>query len=269
MVYKRIIPCLDVDNGRVVKGTNFIDIKDAGDPVALAKKYANDGADELVFLDITASSNKRAIVKDLVQAVAKEIFIPFTVGGGIDSLEAIQEILNLGADKVSLNTAAIKNPTLIRDASQHFGRQCIVVALDIKKIIPTAVKKPKYSHLMNHAMSASSTHTVFTHGGREDIGIDAIQWAKYCESLGAGELLITSMNKDGTNDGYDIDSLRAIKQTVSIPVIASGGAGTINHIQEALTVTDAALLASILHYDKVSLPQIKAKLVQANYQIRL
>ena len=269
MVKKRIIPCLDVDNGRVVKGTNFVDIIDAGDPIALAKKYEKEGADELVFLDITASSDKRSIIKSLVQQVAKEIFIPFTVGGGINNVETIQEILNLGADKVSINTAAIHNPGLINDAARHFGSQCIVVAIDIKRVSGSIQRVAKPDSQLNAIKSNETTIAdVYSHGGRNNCGIDAIKWAMYCESMGAGELLVTSMDADGTQDGYDVDILKEIKRNVRIPVIASGGAGSIDHIKDALLVADAALLASLLHFNKLSIPEIKDYLMSNTLNIR-
>ncbi|RAP24117.1 imidazole glycerol phosphate synthase subunit HisF [Candidatus Marinamargulisbacteria bacterium SCGC AG-343-K17] len=269
MITKRIIPCLDVDQGRVVKGVNFVDIKDAGDPVELAKKYANDGADELVFLDITASSDKRLILTEMVERVAKEIFIPFTVGGGINSIEMIQDILNLGADKVSLNTAALHKPHFIQEAADHFGSQCIVVAVDIKRVIsdhaPVFSDAPEYASLVSNAQTICE---VYSHGGRHNLGLDALKWIKTCEDLGAGEILLTSMDRDGTKDGYDTDMLAKVKDLVSIPVIASGGAGSISHIQDALNVSDAALLASLLHYGTLTIQEIKRELTSNSIPIR-
>ncbi|MGA0242339.1 MAG: imidazole glycerol phosphate synthase subunit HisF [Candidatus Marinamargulisbacteria bacterium] len=269
MITKRIIPCLDVDNGRVVKGTNFVDIKDAGDPVELAKKYAESGADELVFLDITASSNKRHILKDLVQQVAKEIFIPFTVGGGINSIEMMQDILDLGADKLSLNTAALHNPTLVQTASQHFGSQCVVIAVDIKQRTgppaPLFSDNPQLAHL---ASDTTTTREVFSHGGRKNLGIDALKWITTCADMGAGEILLTSMDRDGTQNGYDTEFLALARSQVSIPMIASGGAGTIDHIREALDVCDAALLASLLHYGTLRIEDIKSTLSHQGVRIR-
>ena len=269
MITKRIIPCLDIDQGRVVKGVNFVGIKDAGDPVELAKKYADNGADELVFLDITASSDKRMILKDMVQRVAKEIFIPFTVGGGIDSIDMIQEMLNLGADKISLNTAALHNPQLIQAASEHFGSQCIVVAVDIKR--RRLAPHPIFS---NHSMietlksNADTICEVYSHGGRRNLGLDALKWITYCETLGAGEILLTSMDRDGTKDGYDIEMLSKVKDLVSIPVIASGGAGSIKDIKNALDICDAALLASLLHYGTLTIDEIKTELNAQSILIR-
>ena len=237
MLTKRIIPCLDVADGRVVKGTNFVDLRDAGDPIELAQHYNNEGADEVVFLDITASSDKRQILKDLVHQTAQKLFIPFTVGGGINTVETIQSLLLTGADKVSINTAAIRNPALIADAANQFGSQCIVVAIDAKQV--------------------DDHWEIFTHGGRNTTGINAVDWAKHVEKQGAGELLVTSMDKDGTKSGYDVALTSQIANQVSIPVIASGGAGTVQHIIDALNVCDAALLASLLHFQELSIDEIK------------
>ena len=248
MLAKRIIPCLDVTAGRVVKGVNFINLKDAGDAVKLAKRYDREGADELVFLDITASSDKRGILMGLVERVAKEIFIPFTVGGGISDLDTIRSLLLAGADKVSINSAALSNPTLISEASLAFGTQCIVVAIDARR--------------------RSNGWEVYTHGGRKPTGIDAIEWAKTVTNLGAGEILLTSMDKDGTKDGYDIELVSAVGQSVSVPVIASGGAGTVEHIVQILPHCEAALLASLLHFGEVTLAQIKSRCQEAGLPIR-
>jgi cyclase len=269
MITKRIIPCLDIDQGRVVKGVNFIGIRDAGDPVDLAKKYADNGADELVFLDITASSDKRMILKDMVQRVAKEIFIPFTVGGGIDSIGMIQDMLNLGADKISLNTAALHNPPFIKEAADHFGSQCIVIAVDIKQ--RTAAPHPVFSNDPIYSPLKSDENTiceVYSHGGRKNLGLDALKWITYCESLGAGEILLTSMDRDGTKDGYDVDMLSRVKRSVTIPIIASGGAGSINDIKKALDICDAALLASLLHYGTLTIDEIKTELSDQSILIR-
>ncbi|RAP26042.1 imidazole glycerol phosphate synthase subunit HisF [Candidatus Marinamargulisbacteria bacterium SCGC AG-333-B06] len=254
MLAKRIIPCLDVNNGRVVKGTHFVDLQDAGDPIELAKRYDKQGADEIVFLDITASSDKRNILLDLIRQCAKNIFIPFTVGGGINDCETIQACLLAGADKVSINTAAVKNPKLIKEASYKFGSQCITVAIDAKKISKTS--NTSY-HEPSVQCDNASVWEVFTHGGRNPTGIDAIKWANYIASLGAGELLVTSMDKDGTNTGYDEPLTKAIASAVLIPVIASGGAGTLDHISAILNHADAALLASLLHYNKTTISNIK------------
>jgi len=251
MLAKRIIPCLDVTEGRVVKGTKFVDLKDAGDPVELAAYYDKEGADELVFLDITASSDKRYIMLDVVRRVAEKIFIPFTVGGGIKDLETMREILAGGADKVSVNTAAINDPNLIKIAAEKFGSQCVVIAIDAKK---TADKKWE----------------VYTHGGRTPTGIDAVEWAAKAEKLGAGEVLLTSMDRDGTKIGYELELTRSIADAVEIPVIASGGAGSLEHIYEAFVrgKADAALLASVLHYRETTIKEIKDYLGSRGITVR-
>ncbi len=256
MLAKRIIPCLDVTNGRVVKGVNFVDLQDAGDPVELAKRYNEEGADELVFLDITASSDKRNILKDLVERTAECIFIPFTVGGGINDIDTIKAVLNAGADKVSINTAALHNPGLISEGSNRFGAQCIVTAIDARQVrhdtsIPALIPEL--------ALDATSRWEVYTHGGRKPTGIDAVKWAKYTQELGSGEILLTSMDRDGTKAGYDLELTKAVSQATSIPVIASGGAGTLEHITEVLQYCDAALLASLLHYRELTVSDIKGE----------
>ena len=253
MLTKRIIPCFDVDRGRVVKGVSFVDLRDAGDPVELAKLYNQEGADELVFLDITASSDDRKTVYDMVAATADQVFIPFTVGGGIRSTEDVKIMLELGADKVSINTAAIENPTLIRDAAYRFGSQCIVVAIDAQKVAGT-----------------SSDWQVYTHGGREPTGIGAVEWASEVVTQGAGELLVTSMDADGRQDGYDTELLQAINKAVNVPVIASGGAGGPAHMKDALVdgKADAVLAASIFHFGTYSIRQVKAYLADAGVPIR-
>ncbi len=250
MLKKRIIPCLDVKEGRVVKGVNFVDLVDAGDPVELAKFYDQEGADELVFLDITASSDKRSIMIEVVSKVAEQVFIPFTVGGGINDLETIRQILSSGADKVSINTAAVKAPRFIKQAAEKFGSQCIVVAIDSK--------------------FNGSFFEVYTHGGRTPTGLDAVEWAKKVEELGAGEILLTSMDRDGTNIGYDLEVTSKISASVGIPVIASGGAGSSSHILEAFAKSgaDAALLASTLHYGRLRIADIKAFLSQSGVPVR-
>ena len=252
MLTKRIIPCLDVKDGRVVKGVNFVDLTDAGDPVECAAVYNREGADELVFLDITASSDQRRTVVDMVRAVAREVFIPFTVGGGIRSVEDMKEILREGADKISINTSAVKNPDLIREGAEKFGRQCIVVAIDARR------------------RKEGSGWTVYIKGGREDTGLDAVEWARKAEALGAGEILLTSMDGDGTKAGYDILLTRAISEAVGIPVIASGGAGTPEHFADALTEgkADAALAASLFHFHELSIAEVKHFLAGKGIPVR-
>lgn len=253
MFTKRIIPCLDVHNGRVVKGVNFVDLKDAGDPVEIAKAYDKAGADELIFLDITASSDARETVVDLVREVAKCVFIPFTVGGGIRTVEDFRTLLREGADKISINSSAINTPELISEAAAKFGSQCVVVAIDAKK------------------RADGSGWNVYKNGGRIDVGLDAVEWAKKAEQLGAGEILLTSMDCDGTKNGYDLELTRAIAQSVSIPVIASGGAGKIEHFKDALTIgkADAALAASLFHYKELEIRQVKEYLQNEGVSVRL
>jgi len=248
---KRIIPCLDVDQGRVVKGIKFVDIRDAGDPVEMAQLYDQKGADELVFLDITASSDKRNIMVDVVERTGDVVFIPFTVGGGLRNIEDIKAILRAGADKISLNTSAVQNPDLIKESSRMFGSQCIVLAIDAKR--------------------KGNSWEVYTHGGRTPTGIDAVEWSQKAENLGCGEILLTSMDADGTKDGYDIPLTKAISEAVNIPVIASGGAGNAEHIYEALTKgkADAALAASIFHYEEHSIRKVKEYLRSKNVSVRL
>ena len=253
MFTKRIIPCLDVNAGRVVKGVNFVDLKDAGDPVEIAKAYDKAGADELVFLDITASSDERGTVVDMVRQVAECVFIPFTVGGGIRTVDDFRAILREGADKVSINSSAINTPELISDAADKFGSQCVVVAIDAKK------------------RKDGAGGNIYKNGGRIDVGIDAIEWARKVERLGAGEILLTSMDCDGTKAGYDLDLTRAIAENVSIPVIASGGAGKLEHFKEALTEgkADAALAASLFHYKELEIRQVKEYLRKEGVPVRL
>ena len=251
---KRIIPCLDVDHGKVVKGINFLNIRKAGDPVELAKRYDDEGADELVFLDITASSEKREILREVVEGVATEIDIPFTVGGGIRSVSDARLVLCSGADKVSINTAAVENPSIITKLAQIFGQQCIVVALDAKRRY-----EERENRIMVETREGLVWFEVYTYGGRKPTGLDAIRWGIQAEELGAGELLVTSMDKDGTEDGYDLDLTRAISERVNVPVIASGGAGKPEHFLEAFTdgKADAALAASVFHYNKYPVPVVK------------
>ncbi|MFZ5595415.1 MAG: imidazole glycerol phosphate synthase subunit HisF [Bacillota bacterium] len=252
MLTKRIIPCLDVTGGRVVKGTNFVNLRDAGDPVELAAFYDREGADELVFLDITASAEGRKTVLDMVYRTAGEVFIPYTVGGGISTLEDIRALLSAGADKVSMNTAAVKDANLVARASERFGSQCVVVAIDAKR-------------------SGRGKWEVYVHGGRTPTGIDAVEWAVKVESLGAGEILLTSMDRDGTKDGYDLELTRAIARAVKIPVIASGGVGTLEHIADGLTEgeADAALAASIFHFGEYSIREVKEYLRDRGVAVRI
>ncbi|MDD6036942.1 MAG: imidazole glycerol phosphate synthase subunit HisF [Lachnospiraceae bacterium] len=253
MFTKRIIPCLDVHNGRVVKGINFVNLRDAGDPVEVGAAYDAAGADELVFLDITASSDARAIKLDMVRRVAERVFIPFTVGGGIRTVDDFKEILREGADKIAVNTAAILNPRLIADAADKFGSQCVVVAIDAKR------------------REDGSGWNIYKNGGRVDMGIDAVEWAVQAHKLGAGEFLVTSMDKDGTKDGYDLELTRQIAEAVSVPVIASGGAGTKEHFYDALTEgkADAALAASLFHYKELEISEVKAYLRGRGVSVRL
>ncbi|MBR2407700.1 MAG: imidazole glycerol phosphate synthase subunit HisF [Lachnospiraceae bacterium] len=253
MFTKRIIPCLDVHNGRVVKGINFVNLRDAGDPVEVGAAYDAAGADELVFLDITASSDARAIKLDMVRRVAERVFIPFTVGGGIRTVDDFKEILREGADKIAVNTAAILNPRLIADAADKFGSQCVVVAIDAKR------------------REDGSGWNIYKNGGRVDMGIDAVEWAIEAHKLGAGEFLVTSMDKDGTKDGYDLELTRQIAEAVSVPVIASGGAGTKAHFYDALTEgkADAALAASLFHYKELEINEVKEYLRGRNVSVRL
>ncbi len=253
MFTKRIIPCLDVKNGRVVKGVNFVDLRDAGDPVEIAAAYDRAGADELVFLDITASSDARNTVVDMVRRVAETVFITFTVGGGIRTVEDFRLLLREGADKISINSSAIQNPALISDAADKFGRQCVVVAIDAKR-------RPD-----------GSGWNIYKNGGRIDMGIDAVEWAMEADRRGAGEILLTSMDCDGTKSGYDLELTRTIADLVSVPVIASGGAGTKEHFYEALTDAhaDAALAASLFHYKELEINEVKQYLRDRNVPVRL
>ena len=250
MLTKRIIPCLDVKDGRVVKGIKFLQLRDAGDPVEAAKAYDQNQADEIVFLDITASFEKRKIILDVVKNTAEQVFMPLTVGGGIKSLEDIRALLNAGADKISLNTSAVENPKLIQDAAKQFGSQCIVVAIDAKR--------------------KANSWEVYTHGGRTATGKDAVKWAKQAQKLGAGEILLTSMDRDGTKNGYDLELTAAITKALTIPVIASGGAGELKHFYDVFTKTgaDAALAASIFHYNEIPIPNVKQYLKERSIAIR-
>ncbi|MDR2924504.1 MAG: imidazole glycerol phosphate synthase subunit HisF [Azoarcus sp.] len=252
MLAKRIIPCLDVHAGRVVKGTNFVGLRDAGDPVEIARRYGEQGADELTFLDITASSDERDIILYVVEQVAGEVFIPLTVGGGVRTVEDVRRLLNAGADKVSINTAAVSNPQLVQMASAKVGSQCIVAAIDAKQIEP-------------------GKWEVFTHGGRKGTGLDAVEWGKQLESLGAGEILLTSMDRDGTNIGFDLELTRAVADAVSIPVIASGGVGTLEHLADGVSLghADAVLAAGMFHFGKYTVREAKEFMRSRGIEVRL
>lgn len=252
MFTKRIIPCLDVNNGRVVKGVNFVNLQDAGDPVEIARAYDKAGADEVVFLDITASSDNRNTVVDMVRQVAANVFIPFTVGGGIRTVDDFRMLLREGADKISVNSSAINNPQLVHEAAMKFGSQCVVVAIDAKR------------------RADGTGWNIYKNGGRIDMGMDAVEWARKVESLGAGEILLTSMDCDGTKAGYDIELTRAVAEAVSIPVIASGGAGTMEHFCDALTKgeADAALAASLFHYKELEIMEVKDYLAEKGVSVR-
>ena len=251
MLAKRIIPCLDVTAGRVVKGVNFVELKDAGDPVEIVRRYNDAGADELTFLDITASSDDRDLILHIIEAVAEQVFIPLTVGGGVRKTEDVRRLLNAGADKVGINTAAVTNPQLVADASGYFGSQCIVVAIDAKRV--------------------DGHWEIFTHGGRKPTGIDAVEWAKKMEELGAGELLLTSMDRDGTKSGFDLELTRAISDAVDIPIIASGGVGNLQHMVEGIKIghADAVLAASIFHFGEYTVDEAKRYMQQQGIEVRL
>jgi cyclase len=252
MLAKRIIPCLDVNAGRVVKGVNFVALRDAGDPVEIARRYDEQGADEITFLDITASSDRRDIILDIIEAVASQVFIPLTVGGGVRKVDDVRRLLNAGADKVSMNTAAVNNPDLIKEASDKVGSQCIVVAIDAKQTAP-------------------GKWEVFTHGGRNNVGLDAIEWARRVAALGAGEILLTSMDRDGTKNGFDLALTRAVAEAVSIPVIASGGVGNLQHLADGVSEgkADAVLAASIFHYGEYTVRQAKEFMRDRGIEVRL
>ena len=253
---RRIIPCLDVDSGRVVKGVNFVDIRDAGDPVEIARRYNEAGADEITFLDITASHEARETTVHTVEAIAREVFIPLTVGGGIRSLADIRTMLNAGADKVSMNTAAIREPELVAEASARFGAQCIVVAIDAKRV---------------EDQDGAPRWEIFTHGGRRPTGIDAVAWARRMAELGAGEILLTSMDRDGTRDGFDLALTRAVSDAVPVPVIASGGVGNLEHLAEGVLEggADAVLAASIFHFGEYTIAEAKAHMADRGIEVRL
>jgi len=275
---KRIIPCLDVKDGRVVKGVRFVDLRDAGDPVEAAIAYDAQGSDELVFLDITASHEARDIMLDVVRRTAEGIYMPLTVGGGIRSVDDVRRLLRAGADKVSLNTAALARPAVIREAAERFGSQCIVVAIDAKRVTPTNVARPEPLRTSSRPPSvqagladpATTTWHVFTHGGRNTTGRDAVAWAQEAVALGAGEILLTSMDRDGTKDGYDLELTRAVSDAVTVPVIASGGAGTLEHFHEAVTDgrADAALAASLFHFGIHTIAETKRYLAERGVEVR-
>ncbi|MDN6319940.1 MAG: imidazole glycerol phosphate synthase subunit HisF [Marinobacter sp.] len=252
---KRIIPCLDVDKGRVVKGVNFVDIRDAGDPVEIARRYNEQGADEITFLDITASSESRDTTYETVERMAAEVFIPLTVGGGVRAVEDIRKLLNAGADKVAINTAAVFNPELVREAADRFGSQCIVVAIDAKQVNAEG-EEPRWE--------------IFTHGGRKPTGLDAVEWAKKMVDMGAGELLLTSMDRDGTKIGFDLGVTRAVSDAVTVPVIASGGVGELQHLADGVTKggADAVLAASIFHFGEHTIPEAKAFMKAQGIEVR-
>ena len=256
MLAKRIIPCLDVTGGRVVKGVNFVSLRDAGDPVEIARSYDGEGADELTFLDITASSDQRDIILHVIEAVADQVFIPLTVGGGVRQVADVRRLLNAGADKISINTAAVQNPQLVADASGRFGAQCIVVAIDARR---------------RQASDPSAGWEVYTHGGRTPTGLDAIDWARRVAELGAGEVLLTSMDRDGTRQGFDLELTRAVADAVPIPVIASGGVGTLQHLAEGVTKggADAVLAASIFHYGEFTVRAAKEYMAAQGVEMRL
>ena len=256
MLAKRIIPCLDVDRGRVVKGINFVGLRDAGDPVEIARRYNEQGADELTFLDITASSDERDLILHVVEAVAAQVFIPLTVGGGVRKVEDVRRLLNAGADKVSINTAAVQNPQLVADAAGRYGAQCIVVAIDAKQTEPGASPGIRWG--------------VFTHGGRRPAGLDAVEWARKMQKLGAGEILLTSMDRDGTREGFDLALTRAVAEAVDVPVIASGGVGKLDHLAAGVLEgrADAVLAASIFHFGEFTVREAKEHMAKRGIEVR-
>ena len=273
MLAKRIIPCLDVTGGRVVKGVNFVELRDAGDPVEIAARYNEQGADELTFLDITATSDGRDLILHIIEAVASKVFIPLTVGGGVRSVEDVRRLLNAGADKVSFNSAAIANPQVIRDASRKYGAQCIVVAIDAKRRVdPEANAKRRVDPEANAtARAQGSGWDVYSHGGRHNTGLDAVAWARQMTEHGAGEILLTSMDRDGTKIGFDLALTRAVSDAVSVPVIASGGVGALEHLCDGIRIggADAVLAASIFHYGEFTVGQAKALMARDGIAVRL
>ena len=259
MLAKRIIPCLDVTGGRVVKGVNFVELRDAGDPVEIAARYNDQGADELTFLDITATSDGRDLILHIIEAVASKVFIPLTVGGGVRTVEDVRRLLNAGADKTSFNSAAIANPQVIRDASHKYGAQCIVVAIDAKR------------RFGDDMLARGEGWDVYSHGGRKNTGLDAVAWARQMAEHGAGEILLTSMDRDGTKSGFDLELTRAVSDAVSVPVIASGGVGNLDHLVDGIKVggADAVLAASIFHYGEYTIAQAKARMAEAGIPVRI
>ncbi len=266
MLAKRIIPCLDVTGGRVVKGVNFVELRDAGDPVEIAARYNDQGADELTFLDITATSDNRGLILHIIEAVASQVFIPLTVGGGVRTVEDVRRLLNAGADKTSFNSAAIANPQVIEDASHKYGAQCIVVAIDAKRRSAQDVKR-----LTASGQEVGPGWDVYSHGGRQNTGLDAVAWASDMARRGAGEILLTSMDRDGTKSGFDLELTRAVSDAVSVPVIASGGVGTLDDLVNGIKIggADAVLAASIFHYGEFTVAQAKARMAQAGIPVRL
>ena len=262
---KRVIPCLDVTHGRVVKGVNFVGLRDAGDPVEIAHRYDDQGADELTFLDITASSDERDLILHIIEAVAAQVFIPLTVGGGVRKVEDVRRLLNAGADKVSINTAAVQNPQLVADASGRYGAQCIVVAIDAKRVDRNGDAKRV------DPQGGEARWEVYTHGGRKPTGLDAVAWARKMQDLGAGEILLTSMDRDGTKAGFDLELTRAVSEAVDVPVIASGGVGNLEHLVDGILRggADAVLAASIFHYGEYSVRQAKELMASRGIEVRL
>ena len=263
MLAKRVIPCLDVNAGRVVKGVNFVNLRDAGDPVEIARRYDIEGADELTFLDITASSDQRDIIVEVIAAVANQVFIPLTVGGGVRKVDDVRRLLNAGADKISINTAAVLTPQLVADASARFGSQCIVVAIDARRRVDSTTKATPGS--------GAPGWDVYTHGGRTSTGIDVVDWARRVVELGAGEILLTSMDRDGTKSGFDLELTRAVSDAVSVPVIASGGVGTLQHLADGVMLgrADAVLAASIFHFGEFTVREAKEHMAQCGIPMRL
>jgi imidazole glycerol-phosphate synthase subunit HisF len=266
MLAKRIIPCLDVTGGRVVKGVNFVELRDAGDPVEIAARYNEQGADELTFLDITATSDGRDVILHIIEAVASQVFIPLTVGGGVRTVEDVRRLLNAGADKTSFNSAAIANPQVIRDASNKYGAQCIVVAIDAKRRTPEDERR-----IGTNGLPMGPGWDVYSHGGRKNVGLDAVAWATQMAEYGAGEILLTSMDRDGTKSGFDLQLTRAVSDAVSVPVIASGGVGNLDHLADGVSIggADAVLAASIFHYGEYTVQQAKERMCERGIPVRL